>query len=816
VCNVLLFRYSGQEDIITGGITAGRDLAALRDLIGIFINPLVMRNFPAGGKTFAGFLNELKQDTLAAYENQSYPFGDLLEKVVKKKSLDRNPLFDVMLVFRNRDLDNLEVEGMKFSLCKPPRESEGHAQQDITFWAVEEEEKIRLELEYCGALFKQATMERMAGHFLTILKEAAANPGQTLSEIEMMSPGEKREVLIEFNKTGDWFSSDQTLHGLFEQQVQRSPDSTALVYAAHGDSHAVTYRELNRRAGRLAGGLKQTGVQPDDIIAVKMERSIEMMIAIFGILKAGGAFLPIDPDSPGERIDFIIKDSRARILLDKEYVTFSHHPVPRMIPLPVGRGGSSLAYVIYTSGTTGRPKGVLVEHANVTAYLHAFFREFDIQPRHTVLQLAASVFDVFIEEVFPVLVKGGKLVIPGPDERMDTRVLSRSIRLHGVNVIDCTPLLLNEFNNPGESGLLDIVISGGDVLKHEYVNNLLKAGAVYNTYGPTETTVCATYYSCTGPGGAASSLSIPIGKPITGYRVYILSVIGKLQPIGVAGELCVSGVGVTRGYLNRPELTAEKFTRTFMRASAEKVKIYRTGDFARWLPDGNIEFTGRIDHQIKIRGFRVEPGEIEARLLERTGIDRAVVALRTNENGDDYLCAYYTARESFTVMELKDYLLEKVPYYMVPASFVRLESLPLNASGKVDIQRLPEAVGPAVEAYAAPTNEVEERLVGIWAEILSLDKTAIGIDSSFFDLGGQSISAMKLTSRIRDEFGLRLPLAAFFRESSIRAIARLITDARSEKGNVAPGQEIEDHSFASVKFEKKKRRERRVSAQREI
>jgi amino acid adenylation domain-containing protein len=864
VCNTLLFRCTDQEDIVIGTITAGREQEKLQELVGVFINPLAMRNFPAAHKTFGDFLQELKQDTLAVYENQSYPFGDLLEKVVEKKDFSRNPLFDVMFVYRNLDIDNLETGGLRFSLYEAGQEREGHAQQDITFWAVEEENRIRIDLEYCTALFKQETMERFFGHFINILRGAAAGPGLKLPELEMMGREEKQRVLVEFNDTRAPFPTEKNIDEWFEEQADRTPGHVAVVGPAYGARCGaqrrgvvhITYRELSIELNKLSHLLRSKGPGPDTIVGLLPERSLEVIIGILGILKGGCAYMPIDPDYPQERIDYMLADSNARVLLAApgDQVKELESPVEIIYISDVLSSSPSvstsasssacrvssanLAYVIYTSGTTGRPKGVMVDRRNVAAYLYAFYREFEIHGGHTVLQLASCAFDVFIEEIFPVLLRGGKIVIPDPDERMDIPMLSWVIFNHGVNVIDCTPLLLNEFNKIEKLGPLDIIISGGDVLKGEYVDRLLEAGRVYNTYGPTESTVCATYYRYRG--GLQSS--IPLGKPIANYRVYILDKNHRVQPVGVMGELCVGGAGVMRGYLNRPELTAEKFDHDLwdfqdyhdenqkllrgvqgaprrgepirggfvaedvfdnsictcnrqLSPLAEKSppgrrrqKIYKTGDLARWLDDGNVEFLGRIDQQIKIRGFRVELGEIESQLLSHPGIKEAVVLDKEDINGNKYLCAFIVrdvlnGAGKIVLSELRAYLSAKLPAYMVPANFVVLERIPLTPNGKVDMKVLynydQEENIVAGTGYEAPTREVEKKLAEIWSEILL--KKRIGINDNFFDLGGHSLLAMRVISRIKEVFKVKIPLITIFQRGTIRGIADMILEAPLKK-----------------------------------
>ncbi|MCP5108041.1 MAG: non-ribosomal peptide synthetase, partial [bacterium] len=490
-------------------------------------------------------------------------------------------------------------------------------------------------------------------------------------------------------------------------------------------------------------------VGPDTMGAIMGERSPETIMGILAIVKAGGAYLPIDPTYPKERIGYMLKDSNARLLLTKESEIF--HPDSRT-PHPATRNSqlaTSLAYIIYTSGSTGKPKGVMVEHRNLSAYVAAFYREFDIASRDTVIQQASASFDAFVEEVYPVLLRGGKLAIAPRDIIPDIEELAAFMFRHNVSMISCSPLLLNELNryakeNRGKLSSVRIFISGGDVLIPGYVDELREWSAVYNTYGPTETTVCVTYFRL---GSRERGAVLPIGNPISNYKVYILDQYRRLSPIGVAGELCVSGAGVARGYLNRPELTSEAFV-------ASTPLLYRTGDLARWSADGSpaggtysIEFLGRIDRQVKLRGFRIELGEIEAQLLKHPSIGEAVVIDREDTQGDKYLIAYIVGAFIETPQLIK-YLSQTLPGCMIPSHFVQIEKIPLNPNGKLDRKALPVPEASPGGEYIAPTDEVEETLAAIWSEVLDIEKNGISIDADFFQSGGHSLKATMLTAKI--------------------------------------------------------------------
>ena len=799
---ILLEKYTSQKNIMIGSPILKQDTK--RELINKL---LIFRNRVEKSMTFKQLLLEVRETIINAADNQNYPLVVLIDQLKLPVIGSESPFFDVALLLENlHDISYIQ-----------------DIYRSITFSFRRTDQEVQGDILYDSRLYLQNTIRRISDHLIRLLDTALENVNIPLGEIDMLLNEEKNQLLSQFNRSLTSIEPREvqalTLDEALEKQVKTLPDHIALVYS----HHQISYRTLNESSHQLAHLLKQKSVGPDTIVALWLPPSIRMMIGELGILKSGGAYLPIALDAPPHRVRFILKDSNTRILLttsdliddskmgswEGETVFLStelnNSPSPQSAAtvspsstLTCQVSPANLAYLIYTSGTTGRPKGTAVEHRQVMAYLDAFYREFDVSSTDTVLQLAPYSFDVFIEEVYSLLLKGGKIIIPNANQIMDIRQLSTLILKHRVSIIDCTPLLLNEFNKqtPELLGSVRLFISGGDILKEEYITNLSQIAALYNTYGPTETTVCATYYRYSSIPGQP----IPIGKPIIGYYVNILDEMGQMQPIGTAGEICISGSGVTRGYLNRPELTAEKFCLRRPGALFEKTApgprknfslphspTYRTGDRGRWLVDGNIEFLGRIDLQVKIRGYRIETEEIENQLVKTTGIKQAAVIARQDKEKEKYLCAYVVPEHRETLekdyhqwsAQLRQYLLDRLPDYMIPSFFVSLERLPLTANGKINRKALPEPEIKSSTEYIAPRNPVEKRLVQIWQEIFGLEK--IGVTDDFFDLGGHSLWGIRISNEIHKYFEIEIQFIQVFQERTIEKLAQYIKKAREEK-----------------------------------
>jgi amino acid adenylation domain-containing protein len=811
--NVLLAKYSGQEEIIVGSPIAGRHHADQEKIIGMFVNTLAMRNYPVGDKTFREFLGEVNENALKAYENQDYQFEELVEKLKVRRDLSRNPLFDMMFVMQNIESRNEAIAGLRI---RPYPYDTMVAKFDLTLTAAGNGQGISLVLEYCTKLFKAETIERMAVHFRDLIQRIVQDPEAKLAELEMLTAAEKHRILYEFNATKADYPKDRTIQELFEEQVAKTSDNIALVY----EDKEMTYEELNQKANQLARLLREKGVGPDCIVGIMVERSQEMVVGILGILKAGGAYLPIDPNNPKERIKYILEDSRTKIILTQskwiEKIKFNGNVI-NLEDKAIYQGESfnlsrltsphNLAYVIYTSGSTGNPKGVMIEHYSLVNRLHWMQKSYALTEKDVILQKTPYTFDVSVWEIFWWALYGAKVCLLTPGGEKDPETIVRAIKQNKVTTLHFVPSMLNIFlehienqTNIEDLSSLRQVFASGEALSPVQTNrfnrilNNTYGIKLHNLYGPTEATVDVSYFNCSCDGELEI---VPIGKPIDNISLYIVDQGMKLQPIGVAGELCIGGDGLARGYLNRPELTGDRFVCNPFIAGG---RMYRTGDLARWLPDGNIEYLGRIDHQVKIRGFRIELGEIENRLVKHEAIKEAVVIAKEDGNGAKYLCAYLVAGRELTVKELREYLGQELPEYMVPSYFVQLDRLPLTPNGKIDRKALPQPEGniqTGVE-YVAPSNATEEKLAKIWREVLGLEK--IGINDSFFDIGGNSLKIVKLKAEIDKICSNIITISDLFSFSTISKLAVHMNDKLNinysdnniEKSKVNKNKELND------------------------
>ncbi|MFC2145920.1 amino acid adenylation domain-containing protein [Acidobacteriota bacterium] len=786
--NVLLSRYTGQEDIVVGSPVAGRVHADLGKTIGMFVNTLVMRNFPGSHPNFGDFLEQVKGNALEAFENQEYPFEELVNRLNLPWDMSRNPVFDVFFGLQNVDIDEIVLPGLTVESFAHDRYI---SKFDLSLYAAEESGRIKFSFEYCTKLFKRETIRQMAIQFETLLHWLTENPGAAFRDIDVISREEKQEILYDFNDTCWDYSRNKTIHQLFEAQVEKTPDNRVVIFA---DKY-LTYSVLNEKADQLARILQERKVRTGSIVGIMMERSLEMIIGIFAILKAGAVYLPIHPGYPEKRIKYILEDSGSKFfltafdfadfLLNGEAIFLKQGGFREDKNRDIATSSTNTGpmYVIYTSGSTGKPKGVMIENKSVVNRLNWMQRCYPINPDDIILQKTSITFDVSIWELFWWSFRGAAVCLLKPGYENDPKEIAAAIERNRITTMHFVPSMLNVFLNHIDELAnlhslhpLKRVFASGEALtliQVEQFNaslNSTNGTKLINLYGPTEATVDVSYFNCS---MNEKLEKVPIGKPIDNIRLYIVDQNFHLQPIGIVGELCIAGDGLARGYLNRPELTAERYCYQSYRTYCPE-KIYKTGDLARWLPDGNIEFLGRIDHQVKIRGFRIELGEIESHLLKYESIREVVVIAKDIMDSGKNLCAYIVSQRDIHAAELKDYLAQLLPYYMIPTYFTRLGEIPLTSNGKVNRKLLPTPEVQGNDEYVPPRNQLEEKMIDIVAEVLGIEKDIIGIDTKFFDIGGNSLNATILVTKIYKELNVELKILDIFANPTIRKLSSLI------------------------------------------
>jgi amino acid adenylation domain-containing protein len=803
--NILLSKLSSQEEIVCGSVTAGRRRTEFQRIIGMFVNTLALKNYPRAGMSFVEFLSHVREKTLQTFENQDYQFETLVEKVVKNRDTGRNPLFDVLLVMQNIENPGLDIDSLKVRHYEYEKTTSNF---DLTLWIFEIENHLELAWEYSTTLFKKETVERFNRYFINTVSAVLENPGQKIAAIEIIPVEEKQRLLIDFNDTAAAYPRDKAVTRLFERRVEQGPDRTAL--AARGAGMAaerpgsenngyiplihITYRELNEKANQLARWLRDRGVQPGIIVGLLVDRHVEMMVGILAIVKAGGAYLPLDPFYPANRINHILEDSRAAFILTGRTLKELIKNCIEAIDIEIGNdslyGGDpgnldilvqsrDLIYVLYTSGSTGKPKGVSIEHRSLINFIKGMTGIIDFGREDRILSLTTISFDIFgLEAILPLTV-GSWLVIGDREEQLNAGAAGEIMAKQAITILQVTPSRLSLLLSNRESlrGLknLKYLLVGGEAFPLQLLEKAREArghGKIYNLYGPTETTIWSSVKEVT------RGKALNIGRPIANTLVYILAGNQALLPPGTAGELWISGDGLARGYLNRPALTAEKFKTNPFEASK---LMYRTGDLAKWLQDGNIEFLGRIDHQVKIRGFRIELGEIETRLVNYDGIKNAVVIAREDEKKEKYLCAYVTSHKELEVSPLRDYLLKLLPSYMVPSYFVQLEEIPLTPNRKVDrnvLTALGNKLNTGIE-YVAPQSGNEIIIANIWKDILPVDE--VGVNDNFFDLGGTSVDMIRVNNRLQEIFKRDIPILTMYKYTTIGTLSQFIDSGEAEE-----------------------------------
>ncbi len=785
----LLARYSGQDDLLVGSPVANRTRVDLEKLIGFFVNTLVLRGELGGDPSFGALLAQVRETALGAYAHQDLPFERLVEELAPERDLSRPPLVQAMLVLENTPLHALELPGLRL---EPLGVAGGAAKLDLTLTLGEAGGGLAGTLAYSPDLFDPSTTLRLMGHLEALLAAAVADPGRPLSQAPLLVEAERHQLFREWNDTAAPGLGEGLLHELFAAQVARAPEAVALISAA-GE---LTYGELARRVDGLAGRLAALGVGPEAAVAVCVERSPEMVVAALAVLAAGGAYVPLDPGYPADRLAFLLADSGARWVLTQESLLGALPPTPAEVlclDRPEAGDGSAaprrrpspdgMAYLIYTSGSTGRPKGVVSTHRGGSNRLLWGQIAYPLGPGDRVLQTASFSFDFAAWEIFAPLAFGAAVVLPEPGAQRDPARLAAVIAEHRITTAHFVPSLLAAFldeTDAARCGSLRYVFCGGEALAGELRDRFfarMGSGArLFNQYGPTEASIDVTFHPCA-PGETGAS--VPIGRAIANTALHVLDPGLYPLPAGVPGELCAGGEGLARGYLGRPDLTAEKFVPDPWGA-APGGRLYRTGDLARRLPDGRLDFLGRIDQQVKIRGFRIELGEIEAVLAGHPAVREAAVAVQEGTAGGHRLiaCVVPAAGEAGLAPRLRAHLDGRLPAHMVPAVFAEIEALPRTPSGKLDRRALARLapVPAATGGLAIPRTPFEELLAGVFAEVLQLDGREPGPEDDFFSLGGHSLLATRLVSQVRAAFGVELPLRDVFEHPGLPSLARRIEE----------------------------------------
>ena len=787
---VLLHRYSRQTDILVGTPIANRSRAETKHVIGMFLNTLVMRTQVDDNPPFTTLLDRVRQTALDAYSHQDLPFETVVKTLQPQRDLSHNPLFQAMFVYQNSADSARSLPGL--TLDHVPVDG-GVSKFDLTLFVSERDGQLEAALEYSTDLFTAATIKRMLTHWEMLLHSIVADPSRPIAQLNLLPEAERQLVTSEWNQTAIDYPKDKTVHQLFEAIVAESGTKTAV----RTTDHALTYTQLNERANQLAHHLIAQGVQPDDIVGLCVERSVEMAVGILAILKAGAAYLPLDPGYPADRLAFMLTDAHVKFTI--HHSPFTIHHSTQTIDLAQDVSGypttnpqtavspHNLAYVIYTSGSTGQPKGVLVTHQNLVHSTTARFSFYD-RPVERFLLLSSFSFDSSMVGIFWSLCGGGTLCLPPAGVEKEVQQIAQQIAQHQITHLLALPSLYQiilEESDVAQIDSLKTVIVAGEACSAGLVRTHFQTVPgchLYNEYGPTEGSVWSTATEIT---AVFTGHTVPIGRPIPNMINLILDDQQQPVPIGVPGELYIGGEGITNGYLNRPELNDLRFTKVDLRETNRQ--LYRTGDLARWLPDGQIEFLGRVDQQIKIRGFRVELGEIEAVLSSHAGVKETAVQAINTPDGQPQLVAYFVAQSPIRVAELRQFLNGRLPDYMVPAHFVPLDQMPRLPNGKVDRHALPapHLNHVATDQQRPPRTETEKELVDIWQTILQ--KEPIGITDNFFALGGHSLLATRIMARLTRQLQVRLPIQTLFDQPTIQEMATAVDEAKQKALPNGPG-----------------------------
>ena len=804
----LLYRYTGQDDIIVGSPIANRNRPEIENLIGFFVNTLVLRTNISDNLSFEELLGRVRKVAIEAYVHQDLPFEKLVEELQPSRDLSYNPLFQVMFVLQNPSGSTCYLPDLTLQTLEVDSQT---AKFDLFLSMMDTEQGLIGALEYNTDLFNADAITRMLGHFQTLLEGIVAAPDQCLSNLPLLTPTERLTLLVSWNDTQTDYPQDKCVHQLFEAQVERTPDAIAVVF----ENQQLSYRELNNRANFLAHYLQQLGVKPEVLVGICMERSLEMVVGLLAILKAGGAYVPLDPAYPKERLAFMLADAQVAVLLTQQRLVerlpgHGAHVVNLDTDWEViaqqskknpesGVTADNLAYAIYTSGSTGRPKGVAIEHRGTVALLNWARDIFATEHLTGVLASTSICFDLSVFELFVPLSWGGKVILA-----LDALHLPVLSAAKDITLINTVPSAIAELLRvDGVPASVRTVNLAGEPLDNRLVQRIYQQDTiqqVFNLYGPSEDTSYSTFALV--KKGVRKSPTI--GRPIANTQVYVLNRHLKAVPIGVPGELYIGGDGLARGYLNRPELTSEKFIPNPF-SDEPGTRLYKTGDLAHYLPDGNIEFLGRLDHQVKLRGFRIELGEIEAVLRQHPKVQETVVLAREDMSSDQRLVAYIVPNQESapTINELRGYLKEQLAEYMVPSAFVLLAALPLTLNGKVDRRALPapENLRPELaKSYQAPRSEVERAIASVWQAVLRLEK--VGVNDNFFDLGGHSLLMVQVNSKLRAVFNQDLSIVEMFQNPTIESLAQCLSQKPEAQPSFGPMRDRAQKQIEAINRQK--------------
>jgi amino acid adenylation domain-containing protein len=809
--NILLYRYSGQEDILIGTPIAGRPLVELENLIGLFVNTLVIRTDLSGGPTVKTLLSRVRATARQAYSHQDIPFEKLVEELNPQRNLSVTPLFQVMFQLQNAPMPPARISGLTIT---PIQIDTGFSQVDLSLTLWEEEEGImKGTFEYNTDLFEPATIKRMIDHFRTLSNGITTNPDQPVFRLPMMTREEMQQLLVEWNDTAADYPQHSCIYQLFASCVEKYQDEEAVIF----DEQRLTYDRLNRQANQLAHLLQKMNIGPETLVGICMENSLELIVGIIGILKAGGAYIPMDPEYPDERLMTIINDAQPSVLITQ--ISYSNRfdgYKGKIICLDAERDVTTVesaancindckpenaACIIYTSGSTGEPKGILIDNKNIVNLVHSFIQSYGPGPGDNILPLTSIASASFVGEILPIVTSGGGIVLADKVYFLDMKKLTELLSLHQVTILSTVPSMIARLNAcQWKPGKLRLLLSGGEALTAGDIDHLHDSVTIVNGYGLTEATICSTYIIINQHQlNFSTNPVISVGGPIINTQVYILDHHQNPVPIGVPGEIYIGGDGISRGYLNNQELSNEKLLRGvqgggFLEKSPpgrRRQNLFKTGDLGCWLPEGTIKFLGRIDTQVQVHGYRIELSEIENHLGLHPDIQDVVVIDREVAPGDRRLVTYFVTvgengkkRITPSSDQLRDWLAKHVPDYMIPSVFENVETMPLNANGKVDIDALPMPSWnrPELEVdYKAPQTETEKAISVIWKEFLHLEK--IGINDNFFDLGGHSLLLTQVHNRLNERIQIKkeLTIVDLFRYPTIHSLAKYIEEDKKQQ-----------------------------------